>query len=154
MKPIKPRDDIAEVFRRRLFMNGGFMSIALSRRNVSDESLPQLFDNVAEFVLRIADQHGYVARRCALGCHAGKSIYVDFQIFVKCPKRRKSVRMNMNTEMESKENEYDDEEYDEYDQNDHADDDNESDNDEEEEVEIEASFYANTDSLRRSRKSN
>lgn len=54
---------------------------------MSDESLPQLFDNVADFVQRVADQHGYVARRCALGVHIGKQIYVDFQIFVKCARR-------------------------------------------------------------------
>lgn len=105
MKPIKPKDDIAEVFRRRLFMNGGFICIALSRRNVSDESLPQLFDNVAEFVQRVADQHGYVARRCALGVYEGKCIYVDFQIFIKCGRRSgRRKRGSIDAATDSKEN--------------------------------------------------
>merc|ERR1712176_250545 len=128
-------------------MNGGFMSIALSRRNVSDESLPQLFDNVADFVLNVAEQYGYVARRCALGCHEGKAIYVDFQIFVKCPRRKRSVRLS--TEMDSKENEYEDEEYDEeeYENDDGEDDDDDDDDETESENDQDSSFYANTGSL-------
>ena len=146
MKPIKPKDDIAEVFRRRLFMNGGFICIALSRRNVSDESLPQLFDNVAEFVQRVADQHGYVARRCALGVHVNKCIYVDFQIFIKCG-RRSGRRKRLSMDADSKENDEDGNEYaDEYlDESDDDDDEHEVTEDEDYENDSEdPTFYANT----------
>jgi len=90
LKPVKPKDDIAATFQKRLFMNGAYICIALSRRNVSDESLPTLFDNVEEFVKRAADANGYAARRCALGVHINKQIYVDFQVFIKTNIRRAS----------------------------------------------------------------
>eukprot|EP01083_Nonionella_stella_P123967 373911_1 len=83
IKDIKPKDDILETFKKRLYMNGAYLCIALSRRNVNDESLPRLFDNVQEFVQRAADKYGYVARKTAMGVHVNKQIYVDFQMFIK-----------------------------------------------------------------------
>lgn len=144
MKPIKPKDDIAEVFRKRLFMNGAFICIALSRRNVSDESLPQLFDNVAEFVKRVADQNGYVARRCALGVHIGKQIYVDFQVFIKCGKRRRSRRLDYEVDSKDNDDEYEDEYVDDSDGG--EDDEHEDSEDDDDFVNDmpDVSFYANT----------
>jgi len=91
LKEVKPKDDILETFKKRLFMNGGYLCIALSRRNVDDEALPALFDNVQEFVQNAANKYGYIARQCALGVHVNKQIYVDFQIFIKSetPKQTK-----------------------------------------------------------------
>eukprot|EP01084_Bolivina_argentea_P111717 199277_1 len=89
LKAVKPKDDITETFKRKLFMNGAYLSIALSRRTVSDESLPTLFDNVEEFVFRAAQRYQYIARRVALGVHIDKQIYVDFQIFVKASRKKK-----------------------------------------------------------------
>ena len=74
-------------------MNASYLCIALSRRNVTDESLPTLFDNVENFVKIAASKYGYVARRLALGVHINKQIYVDFQIFVKAaPQKRRVYR--------------------------------------------------------------
>jgi len=83
IKAVKPKEDIVETFKRRLYMNGGYLCIALSRRNVNDDSLSTLFDNVERFVKSAASKYGYVARRVALGVHINKQIYVDFQVFVK-----------------------------------------------------------------------
>merc|ERR1712190_533496 len=56
LKEVKPKDDILETFKRRLYMNGAFCSIALSRRNVNNDSLPALFDDVEKFVKNAANK--------------------------------------------------------------------------------------------------
>eukprot|EP00483_Globobulimina_turgida_P000747 UN00747 len=144
MREIRPEDDIVETFKKRLYMNASYLCIALSRRNVSDESLPTLFDNVQDFVKNAANKYGYIARQIALGVHINKQIYVDFQIFVKsnmakARRRRKSVDIDEDRKYEDSDedlSELSDEESSDFVQS--------TGPDPEEQVDDDPSFYANT----------
>ena len=171
IKQIKPKDDIIETFKRRLYMNGAYICIALSRRSVSDDSLPTLFDNVENFVKNASNKYGYIARRVALGVHINKQIYVDFQVFVKstrAPRKRRAFSKNKKSKnrksIDNGHYNYD-EKYDDYQDDDDDDDDEEEedlselsddDDDEEDESDLnqqssseqdedeDPSFYKNT----------
>eukprot|EP01084_Bolivina_argentea_P022196 41266_1 len=152
IKEIKPKEDIINTFKKKLYMNGSYLSIALSRRNVSDQSLPILFDNVQEFVKNAGNKYGYIARQIALGVHINKQIYVDFQIFLKSNIRNKQRRNRKS--IDNDDTKYDDSDLSQLSDQDDDDDTEEDESDlnqqtTESEHEIEhdndASFYAGLD---------
>ena len=96
--PIKPKNDIELVFKKKLLMNNSYLIVALSSRGIKDDKIPFVFDNVESYVQKIAFKMGYIARKVSMGIHKNKMLYCDFQIFVRTilnDKQRKIFKLKM-----------------------------------------------------------
>jgi hypothetical protein len=81
MHVVKPKADIAKVFERQILMNGAYFVVAVSRKDVSDDKLHVLLNNLERFVNKVAKTHAYKTKRIAMGIHYENMLFMDFRVY-------------------------------------------------------------------------